>query len=400
MGVLDRIFKKQDKPTAGQSVALVRELGSFSAWGGDAYSNDVYRAGVDAIARNCGKLKGAHKISYADHKTKEGDCKLNRLLQVRPNPYMNAYDFLYKMVTHLYLHNNSFALIERDRSGNPCAFYPITSSNVEFLSDEKGALYCRFTFNNGKMCIFDYQDVIHLRRAFNRNDLLGDDNSALYPALELAHTQNEGIISGIKAGANIRGLLKFTQIMAPQKLAEEKQAFITDYLNMNNDGGVIALDQKADYIPIESKPVLLNGEQSKAVQDKIYNYLGISANIVNASYSEDEFSAFYESVIEPIALALGLEFTNKIFNDRAQAYGNAIVFESGRLQFTSNKTKVDLIKELVPLGLISVNQALEILNLPSVADGDRRLQSLNYIDQADATAYQLGKVKEAENGAE
>ena len=400
MGVLDRIFKKQDKPTTGQSVALVRELGSFSAWGGDAYSNDVYRAGVDAIARNCGKLKGAHKISYADHQTKDGDCKLNRLLQVRPNPYMNAYDFLYKLVTHLFLHNNSFALIERDRSGNPCAFYPITSSNVEFLSDETGGLYCRFTFNNGKACIFDYRDIVHLRRDFNRNDLLGDDNSALYPALELAHTQNEGIISGIKAGANIRGLLKFTQIMAPQKLAEEKQAFIADYLNMSNDGGVIALDQKADYIPLESKPVLLNGEQSKAVQDKIYNYLGISASIVNASYSEDEFSAFYESVIEPIALALGLEFTNKIFNDRAQAYGNAIVFESGRLQFTSNKTKVDLIKELVPLGLITVNQALEILNLPSVADGDRRLQSLNYIDQADATAYQLGKVKGAPNESE
>lgn len=86
-----------------------------------------------------------------------------------------------------------------------------------------------------------------------------------------------------------------------------------------------------------------------------------------------------------------MEFTSKIFNDREQSFGNAIIFESGRLQFTSNKTKVDLIKELMPLGLLTVNQALEILNLPSVTDGDRRLQSLNFVDQEHATEYQLNK---------
>ena len=86
-----------------------------------------------------------------------------------------------------------------------------------------------------------------------------------------------------------------------------------------------------------------------------------------------------------------MEFTSKIFTDREQAFGNSIIFESGRLQFTSNKTKVQLIKELMPYGLLTVNQALEILNLPAVQDGDRRLQSLNYIDQGAATAYQLSK---------
>ena len=84
-----------------------------------------------------------------------------------------------------------------------------------------------------------------------------------------------------------------------------------------------------------------------------------------------------------------MEFTRKIFNDREQAYGNAIVFDSGRLQFTSNATKVQLIKELMPMGLLTVNQALEILNLPSVKDGDKRLQKLDFIDQSIAADYQL-----------
>ena len=65
------------------------------------------------------------------------------------------------------------------------------------------------------------------------------------------------------------------------------------------------------------------------------------------------------------------------------------MFESGRLQFSSNSTKVNLIKELLPMGMLTVNQALEILNLPAIEDGDRRIQSLNYIDIEHATEYQL-----------
>lgn len=41
----------------------------------------------------------------------------------------------------------------------------------------------------------------------------------------------------------------------------------------------------------------------------------------------------------------------------------------------------------------TVNQALEILNLPSVENGDRRIQSLNYVDADKAEEYQLARAK-------
>lgn len=392
MGIFEKIFKKNATAAAARNVAaLINEQGTFTTWSGDAYSNDIYRAGVDAISRNVAKLKGSHVINYEDHKTKEGNCRLNRLLQTQPNPYMNAYDFLYKMVTRLYLYNNSFALLERDDKGDVTGIYPITCSYVEFLADDRNNLYCRFTLESGAIVILPYSDLIHLRRNFNNNGLLGDDNSALMPAIELAHTENEGAINAIKAGASIRGILKYTQVIAPELLKEYKAAFMADYLAMSNDGGIVATDQQAEYTPIDSKPTIIDADQSKAIREKIYNYLGISESIVNSSYDENTFAAFYESVVEPIAVALGMEFTRKIFNDREQAFGNAIVFDSGRLQFTSNATKVNLIKELVPMGLLTVNQALEILNLPAVKDGDKRLQKLDFIDQSIAADYQLGK---------
>ena len=49
-----------------------------------------------------------------------------------------------------------------------------------------------------------------------------------------------------------------------------------------------------------------------------------------------------------------------------------------------------MIKELLPLGALSINQALDLLNLPRVENGDdQRIQSLNYIDKKIANAYQM-----------
>lgn len=403
MSFLDRLFKKSRVQTTTE---LVNEpVYGFSSYGGDAYSNDIFREAVDAIARNAGKLKGSHVVTYGDQKHEVGDAKLNRLLQIRPNKYMSAYDLLYKLTTRLFLYNNSFAYLDRDERGSLRAIYPITATHVDIMSDATGSLFCGFMLRDGREVTLPYADIIHLRRFYNESEVLGDDNSAIASGIELAQTQNDGVASAIRAGASIRGILSFTQIMSPSKLKEEKEAFVKDYLELGNEGGVIATDQKMSYTPIDHKPVLLDADQAKEIKTKIYNYLGLTESIVNSSYTEDEYAAFYESTLEPIAIALSQEFTAKVFNDREQAYGNSILFESGRLQFTSNKTKVSLIAQLAPYGLLTINQALEILNLPSVSDGDKRLQALNMIDQSIATEYQLGKrpdnrLKGAENDNE
>lgn len=389
MSILDRLFRREKTRTKTE---LINEpVIGFSMYGGDAYSNDIFREAVDAIARNAGKLKGSHVVTYNSERHETTDGRLNRLLQTRPNRYMSSYDFLYKLTTRLFLYNNAFAYIDRDERGNVRALYPITATHVDILSDATGSLFCGFMLRDGREVTLPYDDIVHLRRFFNENEILGEDNTAIASGIELAQTQNDGITSAIRAGASIRGILSFTQIMSPTKLKEEKDAFVKDYLELGNEGGVIATDQKMSYTPIDHKPVLLDADQAKEIKTKIYNYLGLTESIVNSSYTEDEYAAFYESTLEPIAIALSQEFTAKVFNDREQAFGNSIVFESGRLQFTSNKTKVSLIAQLAPYGLLTINQALEILNLPSVADGDKRLQALNMIDQSIATEYQLGK---------
>ena len=55
---------------------------------------------------------------------------------------------------------------------------------------------------------------------------------------------------------------------------------------------------------------------NKEGQHTFHDYLGISESIVNSSYSENEWAAFYESTIEPIALQMGLLKGKRVKNNK------------------------------------------------------------------------------------
>jgi HK97 family phage portal protein len=206
--------------------------------------------------------------------------------------------------------------------------------------------------------------------------------------LETAHAQTEGIKTAIQNGVTIRGVVKVNTIMNDDLLKQKRDRFVNDYLKLGNSGGVVAIDEKTEYTPITTNPVTIDTAQLTAVQGLIYAYLNISAKLVTGEYNEDEFSAFYESVIEPLALQLSLEYTRKIFTPRERAFGREIIFGGERLEFTSAKTRISLLRELLPYGLLTINESRKILSLPEVPDGDKRLQSLNYVNAAKADIYQ------------
>ena len=367
MGILSNLFRQKAQPQA-----VIEINNTFSSFSGTAYGNAAFRAAVDTIGRHTAKLQ-----AHTD------DKRLEALLNNAPNGYMSGYDLLYKTAAAYFTHNNAFLLLARDEAGNITAIYPLNPQSVEFRPAADGALYLECSFADGRQVIFPYADIIHLRRHFLTNDLLGDGNAPLFPLLDTAQTLNQGIAASVKNGTSIRGVLKFTSLVNPTQVKAEKEQFVADYFNPNNSGGVAATDQRFDFVPTNVTPYNIPQEQVEAVNRQIYDYLGINGKIISGSYTENEFSAFYESVVEPFALQLSQEFHLKC--------GSDVTFTAERLEFSSAETKIKLLHEAAPLGLITVNEARKLLALPPVDDGERRLQSLNYVAADKADAYQFNE---------
>lgn len=394
MGLFNKVFgDKQGQGAVGSKTSfkfMDSYNAQFSSFGSNIYISDTVRSCIHAIAGNVAKLKPVHIRRAGKNITNTHD-NIERLLQVRPNPYMSAYDMLYKTVTNLYNSNNAFIYIDTDENGVAQGFYPINYSNIEILEDSQGNLYAKFLFRNGNPVVLPYEQLIHLRRFYNTNDIFGESNEiALLPTLELINTTNQGIIHAVKSSAKLRGLLKFTQTLRPEDMKKQKEDFMNDYMNVNNDGGVAAVDSKMDYLELKSDNKLVDDKQMKFIEEKVYKYFNINEKIVTSNYTEDEWDAFYESVVEPIAIQLSLEFTSKLFSAREKGFGNEIVFEANRLQYANIKSKISLIKELAPLGMFTINECREIFNLSPVDGGEIRLQTLNVINADKADKYQIG----------
>jgi phage portal protein BeeE len=114
----------------------------------------------------------------------------------------------------------------------------------------------------------------------------------------------------------------------------------------------------------------------KELRDAVFRYFGVNENVVMGRYDEDEYNAFYESVLEPIAVQASLEFTSKLFTQREQGHGNEIIFESNRLQYASVTTKLALM-QMVDRGALTPNEWREAFNLAPVDGGDKPIRRLD-----------------------
>lgn len=394
--LFDVVFGKKQKEKFTTQLQLLNGFTpTFSNSNNGNYDNDVVRAAVDSIARNAAKLKPRH-IKKTIGNLKEVDSDLQYLLATRPNPFMSSYDFYYKIITQMYIQNNAFVYIQRDEfTGKIIGLYPVLSSTAEFVNikDDPDIPYMTFRFSVGKVMTVAYSDLIHLRRFFYKDDLLGEINdSTISPSVSLLDTMNDGITNAIKSSAYLRGILKFSSMLKRTDMAIQAADFVSDYMGIANQSGVAAIDSKVDFIPINSEPKFANAAQMAIPENKIYKYFGTNENIVMSRYDENGWNAFYESVLEPIAIQMSLEFTAKTLTKQSQAQGNEIVFEANRLQYASNTTKILLVNTLMTLGLLTQDEAREVFNLGALVDGtgSKRLISLNYVDSTQQNNYQVG----------
>jgi HK97 family phage portal protein len=362
---------------------------TFSSFGDNIYRSQTTRAAIDAIARNAAKFNAIHTIDNGELK-KPSSGKLQKIISERPNPLMSAYDFQYKLFTQLFNKNNAFALIERNPiDGKAEMLIPISYSSVQAV-ESQAEIFMKFTLNNGNKLILPYDDLIHIRRFYYDKDLFGENNDALLPTLQLIQTVNEGMENAVQSSASLRGVLKATNVMNEDDKKEARAQFVQDYLGSNNSGGIAFTDATLDFEPIESNPILISKDQMEAIKNEVYDYFSVNDKIIQSKYTEDEWNAFYESVLEPLAIQLSQEYTNKIFTTREQNLGNKVTFESNKLAYASNETKIKLIKEVGNLGALTINEIRGILNMSPVEGGEKRVQTLNVIDSNLANEYQTG----------
>lgn len=374
MGIFGKREKQKTKYITEQFKVINGYTPVFTSYEGGLYEMELTRSAINSIALHASKLTPVVKGNYRHE-------YLNKMLKTKPNYIMTTQQFLMKLFTILICENNAFIIpIYKDMTATDIVgFYPIRSVGTEILSYE-GELYLKYKLGSEYQYI-EYDRVGHLKNHFYKKDYLGESNFALNTTMDLMDTQNQGIKHGIKNSAGVRFLARLTNIITPDHLKKEREELTKANLSMDNNGGVMIFDNKYSEVKeINSTPFIIDDKQVEHIKSNVFNYFHISEAIIQNKASEDEYNAFYEGLIEPLAIQLSQVFTNMLMTSKDIQSGYEVMFESSRLQFASNKTKIDFVTLFVDRGLITTNQGLAVFNLPPVEGGDKRYIRKEYTE--------------------
>lgn len=368
-----------EPPTGQRQIAMVTTYGeNFYSWNGKLYESDIVRACIRPKAKAIGKLVGKH-IRDDPRKgiTVNPEPYLRYILE-EPNPYMTGQQFQEKMATQLCLNNNAFALIVRDEYGYPEQVYPIPCIGVEALYGKNGELFLRFTYQNGNSGTFAYNDVIHLRQDYSDREIFGSSPAnALAQLMECVGVIDQGIVKAVKNSSIIRWLLIFKSSIRPEDVKKQTDDFVKNYLNIESDTfGAAGVDAKVEAKQIEPKDYVPNALVTERITDRIYSMFNTNKKIVQSSWSEDEWTAYYEAEIEPLAIQFGDVYTVRLFSRRERGCGNKIIFEASNLQCASLKTKLEF-QAMVDRGAMLPNEWRATMNLAPIEGGDKPIRRLD-----------------------
>ena len=119
-------------------------------------------------------------------------------------------------------------------------------------------------------------------------------------------------------------------------------------------------------------------DQIREVRENIYRYFGVNDKIVMSEMTPDEIEAFYELRVEPFLAHLSTALTAKVYAGKALAYEqNAIVYEANKLQFASLAKKIQMYKEVVLYGGMTINEWRKACNMAPLPDGDTTIMRLD-----------------------
>lgn len=396
------IFTRKKKQGNTQGFDLISGLSnSFVPFGNNVSNSEVVKICIDRVASQCAKLKPKYIKTKEDKTVSEKKGALSFLLQHKPNPVMTPYDFIYRIVSLLLLNDNAFVYPQFDKlTGRVKALYPLKPSMIETQVDSLGSYYLKFYFSDGRDFTLPYENVIHLRRYYSDHDLFGGsgsagDHEAILKTIQINDNLLQGIDNAVKSSMQIRGIVKMNGMLSEDDKRKQRDLFdkaLSDSVKLKGSS-IIPLDLKSEYIPLSLDPKLIDKETLEFLQAKVLDYYGVSVPVFENNYSEDEFNSFYESTIEPLSIQLSEAFTIGLLTDNEVQRGEQIIFYAERLQYASWNTKVQAIEKLMALGIMSLNESRSLLGLEPVEGGNKRLQSLNYVDASKANLYQVGKDK-------
>lgn len=362
MGLFENLFgKKNDSLIIGGSEwkTLTSYKPCFRSYNERLYESELVASAIDARARHFSKLY----VEFA------GSAKetLKTAVKAKPNRWMTWSQFLYRLSTILDMQGTACIVPVYDKYGQIIGFFPILPSACELL-EFKDKTYIRYSFRNGKKAAIELDRVGILTSHQYEDDIFGTKPEvALKDTLSVMDLNRQGIKEFIKHSASYIFQAKVNNFTKGEDLKKERLRFSEENLKGEDGGLLLFPNTYQDIKQVDNKNYILDDKQTAFIRQSVFDYFGVSEDIIQNKANKEVFESFYEGAIEPLAVQFCQVMTNMVYTELEQAYKNEVRFYSNKLERLSVADKMSAFDR----GLLTINEGrAEILGLPPIEGGD------------------------------
>lgn len=367
---------------------------------GSIYGSDFIN---NAIFRISNEISKAQIVSVVDRDGSESICSdsLSRLFRFMPNRYQSTGDFLATVVWLYYKTGNAFIYPEYelvDSASGPIkkfiSVYAINPQSYKIYQDSDKIKFVFYDSDSGQTSemYLRYSDIIHMKWRRGINSLVGGDDSGRVGVQETAQvldsltTTIKSLPEAIKASTQIKGLLSIDSPADAEKLKKEGKSF--EDLISYSETGIAVVGIGSAFTPVRINPAEVPAETLNFLKSFVCERYGVSMKILSGTYTSEDYSAFYNSVIEPFIREFDRRASAVCFSQREQDCGHRIKTSVERIQYYSTTEKIEMTKLATSTALYSINEIRAWFGSKPTDDGNRLIQSLNYVDSSLAEQYQ------------
>ena len=372
----------------------------FSSFGNNIYYSDFVNNCLDRIAVEISKIEVVSVLQKVDSVDRLND-DITRLFRFQPNSLQSTKDFLACCSWLLRKKCNCFIYPEYQIVTNQrgkkfkkyTAFYPLDPISAELGHFEDGRWAIKFFWKDGSTDTLPYDSIIHLRWRRGISTLIGggddygrvDDKNTMR-SLTVLDELLQGLPKMVKSSLGINGVLTVKTLADSTRLQLNRDEFEKHI--MTSSTGIVATDLATEFTPIQQKFPEIPNEMLKFVKSIIRERYGISQAILDGDYNSEQHNSFYQNCIEDFIVEFEQAMSSHLFTPREQDLGHRVRGYYNKVAYMDVKEKRHLASLGRDAGMMTINEMRDLYGLAPIPEGNRRLQSLNYVNTKIIDDYQ------------
>lgn len=343
----------------GGSVSRSSFYDSYNYW----QSNSIYLDNIyNKIATDVAMLKfkhvkitedsdGLQKMDYYKH------SDLMEVLTVNPNDYVTPVVFVADIVRTM-LKNGIAVVLPKYENGTLKSLW--LADSFDLIEDHKIHLTVKnqsYTLDINSVWIFENPKQNISAQLGQITKLIDDNLRAVSYKIS-------------RQGNSLKGLLKMPFNSEDEEMKKKAEERVSNILDAAKNSGIGYLDKKEEFLELNNSYNTASPEELEFLKNQLYQAFGINEKLFNCDYTEEQYRAYFSSVLKVYQRVIEQEINRKYFSKTARTQGQTLIVYFDMFDIASLKDLNKFAFDTKYTGVFSANEIRSIFGYGGYKGGD------------------------------